>query len=170
MTTPTHTPGRREGGVGESIRIPPKNFPSANDQHSNALKDFLPICLRPFEETDWHFILNSWKSGFKYERLIWEPCVFFPLINRAIHKLRERGASFIIACDIEDNDQIFGWICFEAPLVHYVFVKRPFRKANVARRLIELVPRVNGEYICTFWTRDAEHISRKHPLRRADIF
>ena len=48
-----------------------------------------------------------------------------------------------------DEDTILGWTCAELDVLHYVYVKAPFRRLGIARTLL-------GRYkpltTCTHWT------------------
>lgn len=43
----------------------------------------------------------------------------------------------MIACSAEDEDQIFGWVCYEKGLLHYIYVKTTFRNMGIGRRLLD---------------------------------
>jgi hypothetical protein len=47
----------------------------------------------------------------------------------------------IIACNSEDNGQIFGFICYnDNNEIHYLYVKYPYRKMGLARYLLDSIP------------------------------
>ena len=99
--------------------------------------------------------------------------------------LAQSDTMVIMAVDPDNTDRIYGWICYdppeahelpkdEGPVVHFVYVKKPFRrfgigtallaKANDGRMLgpYPQIYRMLGPYpqiypaICTHWTRLCE--------------
>jgi hypothetical protein len=49
------------------------------------------------------------------------------------------ASSVLCAVSKDDPDQIFGWVCY-APdkILHYIYVKHPFRDLGIANKLLEL--------------------------------
>lgn len=47
-------------------------------------------------------------------------------------------ANVTIACDGDDPDQLFGFVVHElVAMVHWVYVKAPFRRMGIARKMLE---------------------------------
>lgn len=93
----------------------------------------LPFKIRPLREGDWHFVLSSWLRSFAAGKT--QTPKFWAQNQAFIEDRRQRGATFLVACDPDDEDFIFGWSCAEGPVLHYVYVKEAFRHAGVARAL-----------------------------------
>lgn len=96
----------------------------------------LPVLLRPLAEGDVNFVLNSWLKS--YEDSGWTKVAgkaYWKGHRIAILRLI-RSAHVVIACDPEDHDTILGWACTNGRYVHYVYVKRAFRRYGLAKRLL----------------------------------
>lgn len=122
-------------------------------------QDVLTASTRSATRQDLPFIFDSyWRSYIEYAG---RPK------NTQLQRLRDRmsllwlRATFIVATDPSDTEQILGWICFEGSVVHYVYVKSAFRRQGIARTLFAaagLTSAVN----CTHWTAAASEISARH--------
>lgn len=96
----------------------------------------IPFLIRPLRRQDYAFLVDSyWRSRCDSER---------PSHRHALHKKYEqalnmlivRGAEFRIAHFAEDVDRVLGWSCVEGPILHYVFVKSPYRQQGIAKALV----------------------------------
>jgi hypothetical protein len=130
----------------------------------------IPIAIRPVAAGDIDFVFDSWlRSYFHYlktkthfqERLeYWkDPLldiqVFFPEHRRIIEKL---DANVTIAVNPEDGDQIYGWICATHPneemvILHYCFVKQPFRHLEISKRLLTSALKDKSRVFYTHFTK-----------------
>jgi len=83
--------------------------------------------------------------------------VFFAEHHKVIDRILARGASVRLAVLPDEPDVVLGWAVVEWPIVHYVYVKPPFRKHGIAQALLQDVPK---PFTYTHWT----HIMRElHP-------
>ena len=124
--------------------------------------DVLPVIVRELRDTDWHFVCHSWSRNTRLRSR--------SALRRAhswYEELRVRGTRFLVAANPEDEDQIFGWVCFEDNIVHYIFVKPIYRDQGIARSLFAGSGLTSTTY-CVNWNPLAQKISNKHPntLRR----
>lgn len=96
--------------------------------------------------------LTSELSGFVYET--WtrdysrQPSMrrmpqqaYYPYQRGVVAALLGRpGTSVLVAHDAEDHDQVYGWVCSELEggtfVLHYVYVKRPFRELGIGHALL----------------------------------
>jgi hypothetical protein len=105
----------------------------------------LPIALRPPEATDVSLILDSWLESYREEgaNRHMSNDVYFAIYRPHVVALLQ-SAQVVVASNPADAWQIFGWACYAPGALHYVNVKRPFRRARVATRLVEAAgsPRV----------------------------
>lgn len=89
-------------------------------------------------EGDVGFILNSWLKSSRDvgERVhMTNPTFYGGYRDECCEKIKRGYVT--IACDPEDPDHIFGWLCWAPPdTVHYVYVKHPYRKKGLAKSLI----------------------------------
>lgn len=65
---------------------------------------------------------------------------YYPYQRGVIDQLLERGAQVLVAYDAEQADQAYGWLCCEldgpALVLHYVYVKLPFRELGIGHALL----------------------------------
>lgn len=114
-------------------------------------------------ESEWNFVLNSWKRTARPRSPKIPSWIFFSMLHESIMKLVGRGASFRCIRNPSNPDQIFGHSVVEGDVAHFVFVKRWFRRRGIATALVE------GARYGTFWTPAGEPLFRKIPLRRIDL-
>ncbi len=85
------------------------------------------IHLRDATEQDLPFLIDSWvrscKTGSKHSKR--------QVVREQLYDL---GAS--VACWTEDPELIIGWRCSADRILHYVYVKRDYRREGVARLLL----------------------------------
>lgn len=111
--------------------------------------------LRPANGTELNFILSSWVRSFKRStfaaKIPWD--IYKERHDAAIKSIMVSGAEFTVACNPEDESQAFGWISFHRtpsmPVIHYVYVKEPFRRFKIATGLIQSV---GSDFIHTHMT------------------
>lgn len=97
----------------------------------------IPISIREVREEDVNFILNSWLKVMRQETpLDCDNDTFFDRHKRNIIRILQSADTFM-AVNPEDQDQIFGYLVSEKPnVVHFGFVKSPFRRLEVFNRLL----------------------------------
>lgn len=114
----------------------------------------LEFNVREMREGDWNFVAHSWKRSYRTQKTSWPANFYDAEMQKRLDKLSNR-ATFLLAVDVEDPDQIFGWACAEDPLLHFVFVKKAFRRQKIATTLIE---KLGGPVLCTHWTQHAKKL------------
>lgn len=102
------------------------------------------MIVRPFKDGDLNFILSTWLRSYydaltQYSkraqaRLAPSHDVFFQEHQRKIKETLKTAKVFILTT-AEENDQIIGYIVFEGDALHFCYVKAPFRKLGVAKKL-----------------------------------
>lgn len=130
----------------------------------------LNFAIRNWSTTDRAFVADAWlnslRAGTDEARVAnWES--FKAHRNRAIDAILDDKGTFVrIAAPPADELTIYGYLVgtrFEAPsppVLHMLFVKKPFRRQGVAGALLKGVPLEQA--VCTQWTRDlGEWILRK---------
>jgi len=61
--------------------------------------------------------------------------------TKLVRDILKRGGVIRVAHAAEEPDAILGWAVIERPnVLHYVYVKEPFRRLGIARRLVAEVP------------------------------
>jgi GNAT superfamily N-acetyltransferase len=117
----------------------------------------MSLCnYRSYHEDDRNFILNSWLKSYKDSMVCKEiPSeIYYETQRELVSKVLD-GAQVLVACSPESDKQIFGYIAYEHPgLIHYIYVKFPYRKFGIGTSLMEQ-SEVVAPYIST-------HLPRKH--------
>jgi GNAT superfamily N-acetyltransferase len=72
--------------------------------------------------------------------------LYFESAGAVAERILERSVC-IVLCSEEDTAQIIGYVVFgSGPVLHYVYVKQPFRRMGLGRHLVrEVVERVGGD-------------------------
>jgi hypothetical protein len=105
-----------------------------------------PTKIRPFQDQDKSFIIDSWAYTFG-ERFPYRYADKRDIRSQAIaiinHLLTKSDC--LVACDPEDDNILFGWICWQEgnrhSTLHMVYCKKPFRTMGLATDLIkEAIP------------------------------
>lgn len=136
------------------------------------------ISIRPAALEDWGFVIGTWLDSFRDEPEAGMVSMesWYPSMEPELKKLLNRKASrTLVACGDDDPSFLYGFICGEpsqpVPLVHYVFVKQPYRrwkdKPGIASRLFAALgvdPRTPFDY--TYSTFMVRRLESKIPLAR----
>jgi GNAT superfamily N-acetyltransferase len=118
------------------------------------------LAYRPADTEDHSFVVESWLSSYKTAHAAgliamasWRE-VMVPQIERVLAK---PGVQVHVAYHPGEQDRgadLYGWIAAEPgaePLVHYVYVKQPYRRMGIARGLLGALgidPASDLEYTC----------------------
>lgn len=104
------------------------------------------------------FVVSTWSRSFKLSHsagLISSES--WPAVMHVeLEKILERaGARTVIACAGDDRNSFYGWIAADTtarvPVLHYVYVKEPYRLAGIGRRLFAAIgidPAQFFVYVC----------------------
>lgn len=102
--------------------------------------------LRALAADDLPFVFNSWLKSFRDApavQSIPNSIYFAGQHDRIDRILKSAGLAAAVACNPEDPTQIYGYIVAEnatvGSVVHWVYVKHPFRGHGVARGLFAAV-------------------------------
>ena len=97
--------------------------------------------IRSSTKNDVSFVYATWLKSYKYD----SPLTKFTkseLFYNQHQKILDRlllKAKVNVACDQNDEDLIFGYIVFEPHVIHYIYVKEPFRGYGIATKLLEAI-------------------------------
>lgn len=103
---------------------------------SKASKDFT---VRNPVGTDLAFIYASFLESYRYDSVIGRHCknhVFFEAYSYVIDQLLIKS-KVLICCHPETPECIFGYLIYDGNLIHYVFVKKIFRRLGIAELLFK---------------------------------
>ncbi len=133
--------------------------------------------IRGVVEDDRKFILNSWLKSFKHsyyagtipDDLYWS--VYSDTIQRI---LDSDDSEVLIACDPKAEKIIWGYlICergFTKPVVHWVYIKQPFRGFGIARDLVNASIVKDGGSMYTFRVSDCRALCSAEGLFKGAQF
>jgi GNAT superfamily N-acetyltransferase len=122
----------------------------------------LGLVYRPASPDEMSFILDSWLKSYKFSPWagVMENHKYFVQQREAIEALLARGSQITVA-EVPDTDRVAGWICHEhkpgIDVVHYVYVKDPWRKMGIGGALVDETCR-EREILYTFRTRASKYI------------
>lgn len=106
--------------------------------------------------------LHSFLFGSPQSRGI-RQSIYYAGHGRVLTRLLERKqAKLLIACLKEDEDVIIGYMLSEPEIMHFVYVKRPFRNMGIAKQLWQMS---DLDYACqvSHKTYDMVRLMNKHP-------
>lgn len=141
-----------------------------------SFQDDIPIGLRHAVHGDLAFFFSSLLQSFRYssgQTKIIPINRFYDAHKRVIESVMRRPtAALIIAHDAEDPNTIIGFCLCEPSraVVHYVYVKKPFRNFGVMRRLISYSGIDPTEYTFSHYTPDISDIRRKYQNIKYDPY
>lgn len=99
------------------------------------------VKMRAPTATDLPLIFSSWLKSYRKsdfgKRFTNE--IYFDGHKKVIERVLARS-KVVIAGDVDDPTQIYGWVCFEenpVRVLHYVYVKQAYRALGIASLLIE---------------------------------
>lgn len=117
--------------------------------------------VRPACTDDVGLILNSWLKSYRQSeaaRTVTNEIYYSENIGEKarIVSLMRKGQT-LVACDPTEQDIVFGWVCADAvipPVVHYVYVKSPYRRRGLARKLLKAAGVGSAPFLATHETYD----------------
>ena len=99
--------------------------------------------MRPVRESDYPWIAKSWVRSYQGTSLAKAYGALYVREYSLLLWSALRQMIVIVACDVEDDDAILGWVAFDDRALHYVHVQEGFRGAGIARALVSGVePRI----------------------------
>jgi len=133
------------------------------------IKD-LPIALRQAHQGDVPFIFNSWLKSYrnsKFSKNI-PTSVYFSEHHKVLEEIALNDQIYV-ACNTEDESQIFGYVAATEIdgifLLHYVYVKQPYRKIGLAKFMVESVrKKLDDLAFCTHLSNTMEKTAEKYNL------
>lgn len=123
----------------------------------------LPITFRPATEDDLPFFYSATLQSHFYSSDSTHNVLssdYYAGHKKVLQRLLRR-APLTIACDQEDQKVIMGFCLTNADTLHYMYVKRPFRRFGVARMLLKTCGISLDSCVCTHWTDDMTEIWRE---------
>ena len=120
------------------------------------------IYIREANQDDLSFIQNSWIRSFRKSVLQINDNIYGREQHKLVNKLISRSNCWL-ACNPDELYQIYGYIIFEKlaeiGIMHYVYVKSPYRRYGIATRLFKMIEH-DSQYPCivTHYTQWNKHL------------
>jgi len=132
------------------------------DNMSDFIKKSDLIMIRSYRPNDEAFIYATWLRDL-YSSDSWyshiKKTVFMTHYHRVIELILKNNANFVkIACLKDDPDTILGYGVFnlEETIIHYIFIKKAWRKIGIGKMLI--TPRLK---VTTHLTKTGQYFMKK---------
>lgn len=127
--------------------------------------------IRLARPEDFNFVANSYLKSYRTapetKPMINE--IYFPEYKSRLEHMARTG-TILVACASTDEDQIFGYIIVgelgKYPLLHYIYVKFPFRHVGIGKALLyAALPEVGkAATVVTHQPRNWQAVSEKYRL------
>lgn len=121
--------------------------------------------LRDAEASDISFIYDSFMKSYKADGplgKITTKRVFFQEFPQVIDRILSTSKVQIM-CLSEEPKIIVGYIIFQPQLIHYIFVKEPFRRNGIAKTLKSHALGLNDSFTYTHITHHVKKLLTKYP-------
>lgn len=110
--------------------------------------DDIKFIVRQAKDSDIPFIIDSWLKSYAEKGIEFSSKEsYFKSYPQFIKDIIESSYLYIV-CLPEDSDTILGWMCFEPRnnqyILHYIYVKHPFRKFGIAKYLFKIYEKINS--------------------------
>jgi GNAT superfamily N-acetyltransferase len=99
----------------------------------------MKIVVRSANANDRSFMLATWLQNYRRESYFAariKDSIFYANHHEIADKLLAQETA-LVACPDDDSDTILGYIVVEPKVLHWVYVKKAFRKMGIATRLLE---------------------------------
>lgn len=126
--------------------------------------------IRPARQTDLAFVTSSYLKTMRartpYNCMTSD--VYYPHQRKRIENALQVGDCYVLA-NPEDPDHIFGYAVVEhlssGDIVHFIYIKFPFRKMGLARKLFSQVVRDQGTTLVSHTTdTNFDRLAHKYKL------
>ena len=98
----------------------------------------MKLLIRNLEESDLPFIFSTWLKGLYHGNLMFSKInqdLFYSKYHVVLENLLKQSS--VMVCCLEDEpDVILGYSVFSSPRLHWVFVKKAWRKMGIAKSLL----------------------------------
>ena len=115
------------------------------------------IILRAQMPNDFPFIHRSWLKSFHPKAVLWK--IYSSYHSKVIKRILEK-ATVVIAVNPKDDDQIFGFICYEPDVLHYCYVKEVFRNQQIGQRLLEVAFGQSEDVMSSHFTKSLSRLEK----------
>jgi hypothetical protein len=163
---PSHTPPHPGAAPGGKDRVPPPPHQiepeTSNIEKPPAVDCAITCRLDLANESELNFLYKCWKGALLVDGKLPRQVVF-KLVELWVEGLRDRGAEFRCLRNPAREEQIFGVSVVQAPVAHFVYVKRWLRRQGFGAILLQ------GCRYATYYTPAAQSLMDKLNMRRIDL-
>lgn len=98
----------------------------------------LQIKMRPGVLDDKDTIYGTWIASLSKTKIFkhFPPEYMYVMFNVLIDRIMN-NSNVLVACDINDEDQIYGYVVYKDNTIYWIYVKYAFRQAYIGKRLLE---------------------------------
>lgn len=100
------------------------------------------LLVRPSTAADAAFILDSWLKSYRTALDHVPGPIYWRFQRETVERLLSRS-EVLVACNPESPEQVFGYAVAESRgpvrVIHYLYVKHPFRGMGIGRSLLGLI-------------------------------
>jgi GNAT superfamily N-acetyltransferase len=127
--------------------------------------ELLHFSVRPATDRDLPFIYDAWKRSYRaaiaHTLRGRRAQAFLNLIQRRIDTMMTLpDAAVVVAVHADDENALIGFAAGSLDVLHYVYVKAPYRRQGVAMELIRTIygqdAGVLRPVLCAYWTPAAQ--------------
>lgn len=124
-----------------------------------------PIVIRPASVDDAAFVISSYLKSQRNEghNALMSNDVYYARVKPRVERMIARD-QVIVACSPEDAWHLYGWLAYEPGVVHYAYVKFPYRRFGIGRALFAKANPSALSVIATHSCRDFPAIRDKFRL------
>lgn len=115
--------------------------------------------LRPGMAADQNFIFATWLRSYKHSSQFARRVpdrLFYKFHQAAIARILGRGAETLVCTPPGEPELILGYSVREGVTLHFVYVKKPFRRRGIGLALLRPAPE-----LFTHWTNDWDVLKEK---------
>jgi len=129
--------------------------------------------IRPANPKDVNFILATFSKSMKSDSALGRATsnrIFFAGFTQVIDHILGQ-ANISIACELNDDNTILGYIIYELPdVIHFIYIKELFQGYGIAKELVKDVYPNAKTLRFSNCTNDAKKINKKYPELIYDPF
>lgn len=149
----------------------------------------MALLLRDLREEDEGFVLSSWCKSFKssYAAGVIPNHRYHAIYGEVVQGILSREGIQVVVAEETESGLVIGWCCAEdglhyltrtvdghkdhgvVPILHYVYVKLPYRRLGIARELLDRTCiDLEAPFLYTFESVMGPRLAAKFPTGRHD--
>lgn len=121
------------------------------------------VTVRMAVKEDLPFIYSTWLKSYRYGSQFAKKLtnkVYYEWHHKLIERLFARGANCFVVVDSSDISVLYGYVVIEGPVMHFSYIKKPFRNLGLFNKLIETSGIKSGPF--THYTEFCDEYLKKH--------